>query len=62
MKNLLTIDEISVTLRKPKGWIYRRTMQKGEDTIPHIKLGKQLLFIEEDVERWVMGHAVGGKE
>lgn len=50
---LRTIDQMSKKLQVPKSWLYSRTRQTGPETIPHVKLGKYVRFVEEDVMAWV---------
>lgn len=52
-KNLLTIEELAAGLPVRKSWIYRKTMEKGPQAIPRIRLGKYLRFNEEAVMDWV---------
>ena len=35
--NFLTIDEMAETLKVPKSWLYSRTRETGQGTIPRIK-------------------------
>lgn len=58
---VLTIDELAEALKIKKTWLYRATMKKDESSIPRIKLGKHLRFIEEDVRVWMKQFAVGMK-
>jgi excisionase family DNA binding protein len=53
MDNFLTIDELAKKLKVPKSWLYRRTMEKGSDSIPHFKIGKYLRFSEADIFAWI---------
>lgn len=52
-KNLLTIDEMAAGLKVRKSWLYRKTMEKGPGSIPRVRLGKYLRFIEADVMAWL---------
>lgn len=46
---LLTIEEISETLQIHKISIYRWIAGRGQDGIPHIRVGKKLRFEKEKV-------------
>jgi len=52
-QNFLTVDEMAAVLRVPKSWIYARSRQTGPGTIPRIKVGKYLRFVESDVMEWL---------
>ena len=45
---LITIDEMAEKLKVPKSWIYQRT-RLGVKSIPHVKLGKYVRFLEDEV-------------
>lgn len=53
MRELLTIQEVADILRVPVSWIYARTRQRDENTIPHLKVGKYLRFEEAKVMTWL---------
>lgn len=50
---LLTIDELAARLKVHPSWLYSRTRETGEGTIPRIKIGKYLRFSEPDVMAWI---------
>lgn len=52
-ENLLSVTELAEKLNLPKSWIYSRTRQKGEDTIPILRCGKYVRFCLEDVLNWL---------
>lgn len=52
-QDLLTIDEMAEVLKVPKSWIYSRTRETGAGTIPRLKIGKYLRFVEADVMEWL---------
>jgi excisionase family DNA binding protein len=54
----LTVDEVAELLRVKKSWLYERTRL---NQIPHRKLGKYLLFLEEEVLEWVERFKRDGK-
>jgi len=51
--DLKTIEEMAAILKVKKSWLYRKTMEKRSDSIPRVKLGKYLRFIEKDVLDWI---------
>jgi excisionase family DNA binding protein len=52
MESLITLNELSVVLKVPKSWVYKRTMKKG---IPgQVKLGKHLRFRETAISGWIL--------
>jgi len=46
----LSIDELSSLLHAKKMSIYRWTSQK---TIPHLRMGRRLLFERSEIEKWL---------
>jgi excisionase family DNA binding protein len=50
---LLTINEMAEKLKVKPSWLYFRTMNTGEGTIPRIKIGKYLRFNPEEVMAWI---------
>lgn len=50
---LITISELSQKLKVPVSWLYMRTRQSGENSMPVIRLGKLLRFRYDDIERWL---------
>jgi excisionase family DNA binding protein len=53
MKELLTIREVSQSLKVPVSWVYERTRRRGAERMPHIKLGKYLRFELAVVRTWL---------
>jgi excisionase family DNA binding protein len=53
MDALLTIYEMAAKLRVLKSWLYSRTRETGPGSIPRIKVGKYVRFVEADVIEWV---------
>jgi excisionase family DNA binding protein len=51
--NLLTISEMAVRLKVHPSWLYSRTRETGEGTIPRIKIGKYIRFNESEVFEWL---------
>ena len=48
-KELVTINEMAEILKVKPSWLYSRTMQTGEGTIPRINVGKYIRFNPDDV-------------
>ena len=53
-KEFLTIDELAQKLKVPKSWLYSRTRETGLGSIPRLKIGKYLRFVESDVMEWLI--------
>lgn len=49
---IMTVGEAATMLRVPKSWIYERTRRRGNERIPHKKLGKYLRFQENELRNW----------
>ena len=45
---LLNVKEIAKLLNVQPSWIYQRTM-KGQDGIPHVRIGKYVRFRPDEV-------------
>jgi excisionase family DNA binding protein len=52
-QELITISELSQKLKVPVSWLYSRTRERGEGTIPIVRVGKYLRFNYEDVTAWL---------
>ena len=52
-QNLLTVNELAKKLRVPKSWIYSQTRQTDSKSIPRIRVGKYIRFLEKDVMDWL---------
>ena len=50
--DLMTVEEIARVLHVPISWVYGRTRRRGNEKIPHIKLGKYLRFELMAVKNW----------
>jgi excisionase family DNA binding protein len=52
---LWNIEELADYLAVPKSWIYDRTQDRGNDRIPHYKIGKYLRFDprSEEFQNWL---------
>ncbi len=52
-ESLLTVQEVARALKVPLSWVYARTRRRGQDRLPHIKLGKYLRFDMNAVRHWL---------
>jgi excisionase family DNA binding protein len=50
---LMTVKEIAAQLKVPVSWVYQRTRRRGNERIPHLKLGKYLRFSASEVTTWL---------
>ena len=50
---LLTVDELAQLLKVPRTWIYQRTRLRGNERLPHIKVGKYVRFEEAVVRQFL---------
>lgn len=50
---LATVSQIAEFLQVPDSWVYERTRRRGNERIPHLKLGKYLRFSRSEVLEWV---------
>jgi excisionase family DNA binding protein len=57
-KKLYDINEIAEYLNTTKGYVYKLTSLQR---IPHIKMGKKLLFDLKDINRWLDSKKSGVK-
>ncbi|HQI97803.1 MAG TPA: helix-turn-helix domain-containing protein [Syntrophorhabdus sp.] len=55
VRQLLTIDELANRLKVKRSWLYSRTREKGDGTIPKIMVGKYVRFDEAAVLEWLKG-------
>lgn len=53
MEDILTVEELAGKLKVFKSWIYARTRETGPGTIPRIKVGKYIRFVESEVMDWL---------
>ena len=54
-QELITISELSQKLKVPVSWLYSRTRERGEGTIPLMRVGKYLRFNYDEVRNWQQG-------
>ena len=52
---LMDVAETARVLHVPVSWVYERTRRRGNERIPHIKLGKYLRFELATVRTWLDG-------
>jgi excisionase family DNA binding protein len=54
---LITAQEVAAMLNVSVNWVNDRVRSrtKPEDRIPHIKLGRNVRFMDTDVEEWLRG-------
>jgi predicted DNA-binding transcriptional regulator AlpA len=45
--------ELSEALGRPRSWIYARTQAAAADPLPHRKLDGSLVFVAEEIRRWL---------
>lgn len=50
---LLTVQEVAAFLRVPVSWVYERTRRRGNERLPHLKMGKYLRFRHQDIVEWL---------
>jgi hypothetical protein len=53
--DLMTIADIARVLNVRVSWVYERSRRRGNERIPHIKLGKYLRFELPAVRTWLNG-------
>ncbi len=53
----LNVEEIAATTGLTPRFIYEHTAPSCPEPMPHMKVGKFLLFRREDVEKWLLDHA-----
>jgi excisionase family DNA binding protein len=51
--DLLTADQLARKLNITVSWIYSHARNKGDNSIPHLKIGKYIRFSESDVRLWL---------
>jgi len=50
---LLTVEEMADRLKVKPSWLYFRTMQTGNNSIPRVRIGKYLRFNPGAVMEWI---------
>jgi|YelNatPaOPRAMG01_1025707.scaffolds.fasta_scaffold22326_2 excisionase family DNA binding protein len=51
--SLLTVQEVAAILKVPVSWVYERTRRRGNERLPHLKMGKYLRFRHQDIVEWL---------
>ena len=51
--SLLDIDGLAEHLRVPKSWVYEKTRDKSNGSIPRVMVGKYVRFNIHDVLEWL---------
>ena len=46
LERLWTVEEVAALFQVPQSWVYDRTRRRGQEQLPHLKLGKYLRFQE----------------
>ncbi len=52
-QKLIGVEEVAAFLGVPKSWVYERTRRRGNECLPHLKVGKYLRFRLRDIEAYV---------
>ena len=52
-RNFETVEELADRWKVPKSWIYSKTREKGEGSIPRVKIGKYIRFVPESADSWL---------
>lgn len=52
-QKLVGVEEVAAFLGVPKSWVYERTRRRGNECLPHLKVGKYLRFRLSDVETYL---------
>jgi len=60
-QELLTVNEMAERLKVKPSWLYFRTMQTGDNTIPRVRIGKYLRFNPGAVMEWIEAQYNGNK-
>ena len=54
-EELMTTQELADYLKVKLGWVYGQTRQRGEGSIPRIRVGKYIRFRLSEVMAWMEG-------
>lgn len=49
----MTVHEVAALLRVPISWVYERTRRRGNERLPHIKMGKYLRFRTVEIQQYL---------
>ncbi len=55
-ERLWTVEEVADLFQVPSSWVYDRTRRRGQEQLPHLKLGKYLRFEENAVREYLERH------
>jgi len=53
MKKLVGVNELAETLGVPPSWVYARSRESGQGSIPRLKVGKYVKFELDKVMDWL---------
>ncbi len=53
LERLWTVEEVADLFQVPSSWVYDRTRRRGQEQLPHLKLGKYLRFEEHAVREFL---------
>ena len=53
LDRLWTVEEVADLFQVPPSWVYERTRRRGQEQLPHLKLGKYLRFQEYAVREFL---------
>ena len=53
LEQLWTVEEVANLFQVPPSWVYDRTRRRGQEQLPHLKLGKYLRFQEYAVRQFL---------
>ena len=62
--DLVTVPELARRLQVKPSWIYERTRRRGQDRIPHFRLGKYVRFdpASSAFQLWLSSHRAAALE
>ncbi len=52
-EEFLTPQQLAKALNVPLSWVYQKSREKGEDTIPRHKMGRYVRFKFSEVEEYL---------
>lgn len=52
-QDLLTVPELAAALKVKDSWVYARTRETGNGSIPRLRVGKYLRFSLDEVMDWL---------
>jgi excisionase family DNA binding protein len=47
---LMTVDQVAAILQVKKSWIYAQTRLRGNERLPHTRVGRYVRFTQENIE------------